>query len=292
MIKLLEDYLNAFREELRGSDRAVVQDALSDAEDHLLTAMESEMASNPNETQDEAASKVIEKYGEPSEVADYYRKVEQYTTPAISTRSQKRTGTPFFGIIADPSAWASVLYMHFSLVTGIIYFTWTVTGLSLSLSMMVLVIGLPLAWLFFLSFRGLAFIEGRIVEALLGVRMPRRTVYIGKGEGWWKSIKGVFSTASTWSSMLYLILMLPLGVLYFSVFVSLFTASLSMIADPVLELVFKIQVFDFNKPFWMPVWLMPLVVVGGVMLLLSTLHLAKGMGKLQGKLARKMLVSG
>jgi hypothetical protein len=292
MIKLLEDYLNAFREELRGSDRAVVQDALSDAEDHLSAAIETELSQHPEESEEEAAKTAIERYGEPSEVADHYRKVEKYTVPVLTSVGGRERRRTFFGVIAEPAAWASLLYMILSLATGIIYFTWAVTGVSLSASLIVLIIGVPLAWLFFLSFRGLAFVEGRIVEALLGVRMPRRAVFIRKGNGWWGSIKGVFSTGSTWSSLVYLILMLPLGVVYFTIFIVLVAFALSMVADPLLELVFHIQIFDFPEPFWTPVWLMPFVVLGGAVLFLASLHLARWTGRMHGKLARKMLVSG
>ena len=293
MIRLIEDYLNAFREELRGSDRATIQDALSDAEDHLSTALDIELSEHPEETKEEAVKNIIRRYGEPEEVAEYYRNVEKYTTPALS--SKVRTGhglSTFFGVIADPSAWAALLYMILSLATGIVYFTWAVTGVSLSAGLLVLIVGVPLAWLFFLSFRGLAFVEGRIVEALLGARMPRRAVFVRKGSGWWGSVKGIFSTGSTWSSFIYLILMLPLGVLYFSVFITLTAVSFALITDPIFELILKVPVFDFPEVWWTPVWLMPFVVLAGVVLFLSTLRLAKMVGRFQGRLARTMLVSG
>ena len=293
MIKLIEDYLNAFREELKGRDRATIQDALSDAEDHLSSALDTELSENPDETQEEAARSIIIRYGEPEEVAEHYRNVEKYTTPTFSTEKRTRSGiSAFCGIIADPSAWGALLYMILSLATGIVYFTWTVTGFSVSASLIILIIGVPLAWLFFLSFRALAFVEGRIVEALLGARMPRRAIFISKGKGWWGSIKGIFSTGSTWSSFIYLILMLPLGVLYFTVFITLISVSLAMIADPIFELVLEIPLFEVPDAWWTPIWLMPFVVLGGVVLFLSTLHLAKMTGRFQSRLARTMLVSG
>ena len=294
MYKAIEEYLNSFRDELKGTDRAMIQDALADAEDHLTAAVENQLSDRPAKTVEEAVKAVIEKYGAPDEVADHYRVVERYTTPVLAASKQKpgsKGFAKFCGIIAEPAAWGALLYMILALATGIIYFTWAVTGLSVSAGLIVLIIGVPLTWLFFLSFRGIALVEGRIVEALLGVRMPRRTVFIRKGEGWWGSVKGVFTTRSTWSSLLYLILMLPLGVLYFCVFITLIAASLSMIADPILELVFKVPVFDFPEAWWTPVWLMPFVVIAGALLFLSTLHLAKLTGKIHGKFARAMLVS-
>jgi hypothetical protein len=295
MIRGIDRYLDSFREELRGRDRALVQDALSDAEDHLTTGFEVERREHPERSEEEALRSVIESYGAPEEVAEHYRTVEEYTVPSLApVRSQGsgRSGfREFVGIVADPSAWASFLYMLISLATGILYFTWTVTGVSLSVSLLILIVGVPIAWLFFLSFRGLALVEGRIVEALLGVRMPRRAVFLRKGKGWWGSLKGVFSARSTWSSMVYLVLMLPLGVLYFSVFITLIALALSLIGSPVLELVFHEPVIELPNPWWIPGWLCPVVVVAGGALFLGVLHLARRVGRLHGRFARAMLVS-
>lgn len=66
------------------------------------------------------------------------------------------------------------MFMLLSLFTGILYFTVAVTGLTLSLGLMILIIGIP----FFVGFIGLtrvlSLVEGRLVEAMTGERMPRR----------------------------------------------------------------------------------------------------------------------
>ncbi len=294
MVKGIEQYLDDFRSRLAGIDKALVQDALADAEDHLVSGLEEMKAGQPSMTAEEALRKVIESYGSPAEVAENYRKVEAYTIPSLSG-SKRRMGRSglhrFAGVVTEPSAWAAFLYMIISMVTGILYFTWTANGLSLSLSLLVLIIGVPVAWLFFLSFRGLALVEGRIVEALLGVRMPRRAVFIRKGDGWWGSIRGVFTTRSTWSAVLYMLLMLPLGALYFSVFLTLSAVSLSMIVSPVIELLFHEPVIDYPRAIWIPVWLYPAVVAAGAVMFMGVLHLARLVGRLHGRMARAMLVS-
>jgi len=80
-------------------------------------------------------------------------------------------------VLADPRAYTALLYMLLSLATGTLYFTWAVTGISLSLGLAILIIGIPFAILFFASVRGISLVEGRVVEALLGERMPRRPLY-------------------------------------------------------------------------------------------------------------------
>ena len=107
------------------------------------------------------------------------------------------------------------MYMLLSLITGIFYFTWTITGISLTAGFAILIIGIPFALLFIGSVRVLSHIEGRIVESLLGVRMPRRLAAAPTDENIWTRIKDALSDIRTWSSMLYLLLMLPLGIVYF-----------------------------------------------------------------------------
>lgn len=294
MIKGIVLYLDDFRKHLKGCDRALVQDALADAEDHLTMGLETLRAERPELTAEEALREVVASYGAPAELAEMYRKVEAFTVPALKHQragKERSALKRFVGVVTEPSAWAAFLYMMISIVTGVFYFTWTVNGLSLSLGLLVLIIGVPVAWLFFLSFRGLALVEGRIVEALLGVRMPRRAVFIKKGDGWWGSIKGVFTTGSTWSSALYLILMLPLGTLYFSIFLTLAMVALSLVASPVLELVFHEPVIDTPVEWWIPVWLYPAVMALGAVMFMGMLHLARLVGKLHGRMARAMLVS-
>ena len=76
------------------------------------------------------------------------------TTP----RKVPKTGAgAFFGVFLDPRAYTSLFFMLLSLATGIIYFVFAVTGLSLSAGLAVLVIGVPFFLLFIaLTPRGIA----------------------------------------------------------------------------------------------------------------------------------------
>ena len=79
----------------------------------------------------------------------------------------------FFAVYSDPRAYVSLFFMFLSLVTGCVYFTFAVTGLSLSAGLAILIIGLPV----FIAFIGIARVislgEGRLLEAVSGERMPR-----------------------------------------------------------------------------------------------------------------------
>jgi len=198
----------------------------------------------------------------------------------------------FFGVALDPHTYGALFYMLLSLVTGIFFFTWVVTGLSLSVSLMVLIIGIPVAVLFFGSVRGLALLEGRMVEALLGERMPRRLPYADRSRGWLQRIGDMFTDSRTWLTLLYFVLMLPLGIVYFTIATTLLSVALGFIWSPVAALFSQADVglyINSSVPVvgeWVTV---PLAMVG-VLLLFGTLHLARGIGKLHGMMAKHLLV--
>lgn len=294
MINNIDEYLRQLKNELTNCDRATVQDALSDAEEYLRNAVENLRETKPDISAENAFTSIIEEYGTPSEIADAYRKIEARTSPSLVTRTRREQPSfikRFFGVVIDPRAWGALLYLLFALVTGILYFTWTVMGISLSLGLLVLVIGIPIAGLFIVSTRGLALLEGRMVEALLGIRMPHRPFFSNKKPGFWEKFKSLFSDKYTWFSMAYMILQLPLGIIYFSVFVTLIAMSLRCVVSPILQLGFGLPMFSYHDAlYYLNGWVMPITVVVGILIFVLTMHLAKVIGNLHGRLAKAMLV--
>lgn len=295
MINSVETYLAQLRIALQGCDAATLQDALSDAEEHLRNALENARAADPSLTEAAAVTASVEEYGSPEEVANAYRIVEIHhpptLAPSIRSRPQSLIGR-FFGVLVDARAWGALLYMLISLITGILYFTWGVTGLSLSAGLIVLIIGLPFIALFMLSVRGIGLIEGRIVEALLGPRMPRRPIFVDSSKGWWPRLKNLFSSWTTWKTLLYMLLQLPLGVIYFTLVITLISIGIGLIASPILQLFSSAPLVTINdNHYFLGWWAMPLLAAGGLLVIILTMHLAKALGALHGRFAKWMLVS-
>jgi uncharacterized membrane protein len=290
----IDGYLRQLKSEMKDCDRATVQDALSDAEEYLRNALDNLKTNKPAVPEANAFSSVVEEYGTPAEIADAYRKIEARTSPSLVARTtQQNRSFParFFGVVIEPRAWGALLYLLFTLATGIIYFTWAVTGISLSLGLLILIIGIPIAGLFILSTRGLALLEGRMVEALLGIRMPHRPLFSPKDKGIWAKFKALLIDKYTWFSMVYMLLQLPLGITYFTVFITLISTSLALVAAPIWAWAFNLPVFTNNgTQYILNGWVTPFLTVAGVILFFATLHLAKVIGGLQGKLAKAMLV--
>ncbi len=294
MSDMINEYLGSLEKALSGADAATLRDAKGDAEEHLRSALDAASLESPGVPEDELVRGIIEDYGTPEEVADAYRRIEKFSTPVLAgsrANGNRSIAGRFFGVLIDPRAYAAMFYMLFSLVTGIIYFTWAVTGLSLSVGLAVMIFGLPFFGLFLLSVQGLMLVEGRIIEALSGIRMPRRPVAARKGLGIWEKFVSLVKDRRTWKSILYMIVQLFLGIFYFTVTVTLLGFSLSFILRPILEYRFDVPIMNLgHTTYWTPGWFMPFMVLFGVVLLIVTLHAARGMTRLHGKWAKNMLV--
>ena len=294
MIKSVEEYLDLLKAELQGSDAATVQDALADAEEHLRAALVNVREKQPEIFEEAALEQVIEHYGTPSETASAYMEVERRTVPQLSREMPKNVSSVgnFFSVYTDTRAWGALLYMLIAFVTGIFYFTWAITGLSLSISFSIFIFGLPFALLFLLSVQGLALLEGRIVEALLGVRMPRRPLFAAKGLKWLERLKLLALDKHTWLSILYMIIQFVFGTIYFVVFVTILSFSISFISIPFVQEILGMGAIQNNDVrYYLPTWSYPLLIVGGVLLWTTFMNIARGVGQLHGRLAKLMLVT-
>jgi len=291
MYKSVAEYLRELRRELAGSDPAIVQDALADAEEHFSSApgwgaMESE---NGNE----GTSSLIESYGTPQEVAAAYREMEKrlpLPLTAFRRKESKSLWGKFFGVAADIQTWSALLYMLFALVTGFIYGIWGLVGGAFSLMFSIFIIGIPMVGLFLLSIRILALMEGRIVETLLGVRMPKKPIFLQKGLSWSQKFKTLILESHTWKALLYLILRLPQGIIY-SVGTSILLAfSIKFALYPVWYFWLNRPLLRFRQPYFPPEGLIPLISLIGILVFFLTLHLVRWLGRQQGRFAKFLLV--
>ena len=286
-------YLERLRRALDGCDPALAQDALYDAEDYLR----SELAAHPHKSEAEVIAAVAGSYGAPNEVADIYRdtevKVQTALRPPAPPKRESMAGR-FFGVLTDPHTYGSLFYMLLAMATGTFYFSWVVTGASLSLGLAILIIGIPFVILFIGATRILALVEGRIVEVMLGERMPRRPLYSDKTLPVLERIGAMFTDPRTWATMLYFMAMLPLGIAYFTVVVAGMATSLALIATPIAALLgFEGTLMMDGYDVWAVAapWQWLVAMIAGVLLLFVTLHVARFVGRMHGRLAKTMLVS-
>ncbi|MEO6968010.1 MAG: sensor domain-containing protein [Rhodanobacteraceae bacterium] len=290
MPQTIDEYLAQLRAALAGADPAMIQDALYDAEEHLR----SELAENPQLSEAELLAKITSSYGAPEEVAEIYRNQEVTVTRALRPPPPRPRSSQlgrFFGVAADPRTYSAMFYMLLSLATGIFYFTWAVTGLSMSIGFALMIFGAPFFLLFMASVRGLSLVESRIVEGMLGVRMPRRPPYTERDRPLLQRIATMLTDPRTWSTLLYMLLMLPLGILYFVVMVTTLAISLALIAQPFAQMIWRLPIVQTDDiSYFLPPGLWPIEWVLGVICLFGMLHLVRGIGRMHGGIAKHLLV--
>ena len=305
-------YLQALRQALHGADPALIQDALYDAEQHLRA----ELAARSELDEAVAIAQIVNSYGAPDEVATAYRETESRVQAAMAMPRAPKAGTPssavggappvgvlrrFFGVYGDVRSWTALFYCLLALFTGIFYFSFVTIGLSLSLGLSILIIGVPFFVAFIGSARLLALVEGRIVEAMTGERMPRRPVSPLPESSLLQRIGAMLKDWRTWSTLAYEALMLPLGLVYFSVTVTALAIGLALMlaalagglrllgfeipGDTHIELGGLLSDEAANHPL-----MLLLYAVSGLVWLTLTMHMVRGIARLHGMLAKRMLV--
>lgn len=300
--RTITEYLEQLRAALRGADPALIQDALYDAEEHLRA----ELAEQPGRNEAEMLAKVVGSYGAPEEVAEIYRDQEIKVQRALRSPRPPKQRSPlgkFFGVAADPHTYGALFYMVLALATGIFYFTWAITGISLSMGLAVLIIGIPFAVLFLGTVRVLSLVEGRIVETMLGVRMPRRPTFSTRGMSFWQRIGTMFSDPRTWSTLFYMFLMLPLGIIYFTITITFLSTSLALALAPFGKIYLDAAGIPYgscdgpvalcNWVHWWSTW--PGTICAslvGIAMLFATLHVVRAIGYMHGQIAKHLLVTG
>jgi hypothetical protein len=302
----IDEYLTQLRRALAGADAALIQDALSDAETHLRA----ECTNRSNETEESVLKTIMESYGLPEDVATAYldtdQKVQAALAPAAGRMVFQSTSSrgwiqKFFGAYGESRNWTCLLLMLMSLVTGVMYFSIVVTGLTVSLGLSILIIGLPVFIGFIGLTRILALVEGRLVEAMTGERMPRR-VRPPQAGGWTERLAAMLKDRRTWTTMAYQLLALPLGVVSFAIAVIFIALGIGLVGGGTVEL---LQTLGLKIPGEGLQWAdepLALGMVGatllsigammaGLVVLTSLLHLARITGQIHGRVAKLMLVA-
>jgi uncharacterized membrane protein len=299
----IDEYLRQLRAALAGQDPALIQDALYDAEEYLRA----EVAEHGDKSEADVLELIASTYGAPEEVAAAYRDTEAkmkaaLKTPAPQAVAQASGIRRFFGVFMDVRAYTSLFYMLLTLATGILYFTFVVAGLALSVGFAVLVIGIPC----FLAFIGMARVislgEGRLLEATTGERMPRRPVHPGPSSPWLTRIGEMLKDVRTWTTLLYLLAMLPLGIIYFTIAATGLGGGLRLALSPFILIGRQVGFLPYGFSAGTVHWdghhyASPQSLVGalvcmvlGILILTLLMHVARWIARGHARLAKALLV--
>lgn len=131
----------------------------------------------------------------------------------------------------------NIAYLLLSFPLGLCYFILIVAGLALGASTVIIWIGLPVLFITLLMVRGMATIEQRIAANLLHVSFPYDTMREAPGQSFTRRFASVLRDPSTWTGIMYMIVKLPLGIISFTLALTLPIVSLAVTALPLAYLI-------------------------------------------------------
>jgi len=132
----------------------------------------------------------------------------------------------FFTALAQPRTWRELFYALIAFPIGVASFVWVVTSLSVSGSLLITLIGIPLLALAIASARILGGGYRAIGRALLGVKVETPSVRRRPGIwGWLTEVNG-------WRAIAFLLLEFPVAILDFTVAVTFWSMAVGSLTYP------------------------------------------------------------
>ncbi|MCL4561834.1 MAG: sensor domain-containing protein [Chloroflexi bacterium] len=197
----------------------------------------------------------------------------------------------FFGVALRGQTYLNALYLLLSFPLGIIYFVFLLTGLSVGFPLVIIWIGLVILLAVYLVWYALIAFERQMAIWLLQEKIPPMTREDLSGKSLWGKFTATLANPVTWKGLVYLIAKFPLGILSFSVLVSLVAISASLIGAPFYYHWVQPQIDLGGSTLWV-VSTLPealLLFVVGIFVALVSMHILNGLAWVSGKFARYML---
>ena len=155
---------------------------------------------------------------------------------------------------------------------------------------MIVWVGVPILLGMAIAWRGVARMERQLAISLLGAEIASPAPVIPNGRSIADRVKALFRESHTWTSLLWLMLRFPLGIIDFVLLVTLMSIGLSGIASPFIILFspFPINLWDDGIVIDSVLGTVPLVVIG-VVTLLVTAHVVNGLAWIHSRGAEALL---
>ena len=153
--------------------------------------------------------------------------VEQVATGGPGDGAVRRALAP----LGELRTLTGTIYLLLSMWVGLTWHVVLAVGLTLGVGTLIIWVGVFVLALTVLAWRGGAWLERRWVRAMLGVEIPDPYRPAPSGSPW-RRARVVASDPATWKDLAYLVVLFPLGLLWFVVTLTLWTAALGLLTAP------------------------------------------------------------
>ncbi|RCX18550.1 putative sensor protein [Fontibacillus phaseoli] len=144
-------------------------------------------------------------------------------------------------VLFNPKTYATILYLLLSLPLGIIYFTVAITGLTLSIGLTPIFIGIPLFFGVAKLLNGIVNFEQNMIRQILGLPAPSVSYTYNQqseaGENWLKRMVRGFEGGLFIRNLLLVLLRCVTGIVFFVIMVTAISLGLGLIALPVVHII-------------------------------------------------------
>ena len=193
-----------------------------------------------------------------------------------------------FRAVIAARTWRETLYLLLDLVVGVVGFTFVVTGLSLGAGLLITLVGIPILGLTVLGCRGAAWLERRRAR-LLDLELPDPPPLDRSGSFLRRASRPLVDGVG-WRAALYLLLMLPVGIVTFTVAVTVWSTALGLLALPVYAWSLPHGGPQFGDSYyWNKPWQIAVAAVAGAVLILIAPWIVRGLAAADRAFVRALL---
>jgi hypothetical protein len=149
---------------------------------------------------------------------------------------QIRTSNPLVRALRAPfelRTWKETTHLLLNMPIGIATFTIVVTGFALGFGLLITLIGIPILVAMLYISPAMGWFERGRAKLLLDVDVPRPYRPDPTSDRWWRVPVSRMADPATWTEIVYHLLLLPIGVLTFTVAFTFWVLGASLLFLPV-----------------------------------------------------------
>ncbi|MEU9868467.1 sensor domain-containing protein [Actinomadura sp. NPDC048021] len=167
-------------------------------------------------------------------------------------------------MVRSSLTWRSALYLGVSLAWGLAWFVVLAVGLTLSVALLIIWVGVPLLALLMVAWRFGAAVERRFVLAAFGVRIPAPYRRMPAGRNPLTRLKGMAGDPGTWKDLVYFAALFPITLVEFGVSAIAWAGTGTLLFLPVIVAVSGGAEVNFGVSYWAgnPVEALPVSLLG------------------------------
>jgi hypothetical protein len=183
---------------------------------------------------------------------------------------------PFFSVLGEQQTYLNFLYILFAFPLGILYFTLTITGVCLSLGLLIIVAGFFVFIGTLIMLQGFRWLDIQLTRVFLGAAIP-----VSKEEKpqpcFTNFLNQLFGKGITWKILIfYLLIKFPLDTIIWSITIAFVAVTFDLLLAPVFydTIFYNDEFSDFLVRFFGDVYVLPFL---GIIWGMISLHVIRGL---------------